>query len=339
MKTLSIILSMFQTAVRPQHSLAAQQYLLQTKDGAATCIRHYQGEGEPVLIAHGITSNLNFWDMRKDRSLAVYLHQQGYDVWLSSFRGHDCAKINVDGKPQQSGWTIDHYGKYDLDAVIEHITENSKQNSLHFVAHSLGGMALMSYIDTHSDERLSSVSLAGTPGDFADADAALKLAINIGPYSPSSIPTDQLAKLISILPITPFENLIYSKTHRNFTDHRDMLSTVAGPTSRGEIEHMLQTFELGYFAPFGETRSHLVTIEQATTPLLLIAGRADHIAPVDRVYRYYQHWGGAKTFVIAGREYGFKSDYGHCDVSMGEKAPEEIYPLILRQIKSTSSSQ
>ena len=65
-------------------------------------------------------------------------------------------------------------------------------------------------------------------------------------------------------------------------------------------------------------------------PLRVIAGRADRVAPVDRVVPYYDLAGSAeKDYILAGRANGFASDYGHLDLVLGDHAAEEIYPRIV----------
>ena len=76
-------------------------------------------------------------------------------------------------------------------------------------------------------------------------------------------------------------------------------------------------------------RNYKETLGEQNIPALFIAGRADRIAPVDRVYGYYDALGSTdKRLVIAGKAYGFSMDYGHLDYSLGQAAPKEIYPLL-----------
>jgi poly(3-hydroxyalkanoate) synthetase len=71
-----------------------------------------------------------------------------------------------------------------------------------------------------------------------------------------------------------------------------------------------------------------------TVPTLVIAGRADQIAPVDRVMAFYTSVGAPeRRLVIAGRTTGFAVDYGHLDLTLGDHAATEIFPLIAEWLR------
>ena len=75
--------------------------------------------------------------------------------------------------------------------------------------------------------------------------------------------------------------------------------------------------------------NYIDAISQVQTPALVIAGRGDQIAPVDRVLATYEALGSPeKRFVIAGRSTGFSADYGHVDITLGDHVREELFPLI-----------
>ena len=62
----------------------------------------------------------------------------------------------------------------------------------------------------------------------------------------------------------------------------------------------------------------------------MIAGRADRIAPADRVQPLLEQAGSAeKAYFLAGRISGLSHDYGHLDLVIGDDAAEEIYPRIV----------
>ncbi len=46
------------------------------------------------------------------------------------------------------------------------------------------------------------------------------------------------------------------------------------------------------------------------------------------VARAKEHLGGPVKLVIAGRAHGFSEDYGHADLILGRRAPDEIFPLV-----------
>ena len=67
----------------------------------------------------------------------------------------------------------------------------------------------------------------------------------------------------------------------------------------------------------------------AESPLLVMAGSADQVAPPKMV----QPWIDAvasvdTTWVEAGIAHGFSADYGHLDLPLGDHVGMEIYPII-----------
>ena len=71
---------------------SADYYYTKTDDGMTLALRRYQPveidqAKNPIILCHGLSYNLLFWDLREDVSLAQYLAQAGYDVWSLSLRG------------------------------------------------------------------------------------------------------------------------------------------------------------------------------------------------------------------------------------------------------------
>jgi pimeloyl-ACP methyl ester carboxylesterase len=63
-------------------------------------------------------------------------------------------------------------------------------------------------------------------------------------------------------------------------------------------------------------------------PMMLVAGSKDLLAPPLAVARAQEHLGGPVKLVVAGRGHGFAEDYGHADLVLGRRAPDEIFPLV-----------
>jgi hypothetical protein len=68
---------------------------------------------------------------------------------------------------------------------------------------------------------------------------------------------------------------------------------------------------------------------RATTPLLLLSGRVDPLAPPWAGRAAWRSWGASdKDFVILGEGWGQAYDYGHLDLVLGDGLREEVFPLI-----------
>jgi pimeloyl-ACP methyl ester carboxylesterase len=75
--------------------------------------------------------------------------------------------------------------------------------------------------------------------------------------------------------------------------------------------------------------------DRIKAPLLLIAGSRDLLAPPAAVEWVRSRAGSQDIeFVLASRATGFSADYGHGDLVLGERAPEEIFPLVVRWLEA-----
>ena len=116
----------------------AESVRLHTSDGAPIQLHRHPGDGQPVLVVHGISSNHRCWDLSPERSLAVALAEAGYDAWLLDLRGHGDAIVP---EARTHGWTVDDYGGRDMHRAITHIQGQTGAERVAIVGHSMGGGA------------------------------------------------------------------------------------------------------------------------------------------------------------------------------------------------------
>lgn len=318
----------------PAHCALAERHDVVTADGAAVALHRHPAEGPPVILVHGISSNRHCWDLDEQRSLATYLAAAGFDTWLLDLRGHGDSTRDARGLEQRSGWSVDDYGRYDVPAAVAYVRARTGADKVAYVGHSMGGMVAAITLSTQPETAasLSSVVAVGSPLDFSDPDpvigAALQLASLTGPLLPvvqSSIGADLQAS-IRKNPL-PVDAILYNDI-ADPAVRADMYRSVVSPLSGGELEQFGQLKAGGAFRSADGQVDYLAALAQVEVPVMVIAGRADNVAPVDRVLPYYSALGGEKALVIAGRATGFAADYGHMDLALGDHAREEIFPLI-----------
>lgn len=316
------------------------QALIETLDKAAICLHHYPGKGEAVLLVHGIASNANFWDVSDDLSVAQTLQTQGFDVWALDERGHGAAKKNHERKRQRYGWTIDDYGRYDVDTAIQYIQDQG-HTDVHYVGHSLGGMILAPYVAAHGTEALKSITVIASPMDFAHPDLLWRVANPIAALSPPKIPTDHIARMGAVFPRTPlgFDSLLFSEGSLTSKQRRTMYRRVVSPMTRKEITQFRRTFINGVFLS-EDGINYEKTLETVQTPALVVAGRGDHAAPSDRVMGYYHALGSSeKKWIVMGTDFGHQHDYGHLDIILSDGAFDDFIPLFVDWLNTQSVSQ
>jgi pimeloyl-ACP methyl ester carboxylesterase len=320
---------------KASHCTATERHPVVTADGAEVVLHRHPSEGgRPVVIVHGISSNHHCWDLSAGRSLGTYLADQGIDAWLLDLRGHGDSRFWADGHRLRSGWTVDDYGLQDLPAAIDYVRRETGQPQVGLVGHSLGGMVAAIYASSYpgGDKSLSSLVAVGSPMEFSDPDPVLLsglLAARIyGPFLPV-VPSPLAARIQGALPgkVLPVDDLLFNDISEDM--RTTMYRRIVSPMVGGELKQFGQSLRTGTFTAAGGTVDYGALLGRIETPTLVIAGRADRVAPPDRVLAYYQGVGAAeKAFVIAGRAYGFSVDYGHLDLPLGDHAQEEIFPLI-----------
>lgn len=311
----------------------AEQIQVPTDDGGAVALHHHPGPGPPVIVVHGISSNHHCWDLAPDRSLAVALVEAGYDAWLLDLRGHGDARFDARGEPQRGGWTIDDYGRYDVPAAIEAVRAATGAHKVGYVGHSMGGMVAAVYTALYGDDALAALVVVASPVEFSDPDPLLALggaSMTAGTVL-GRVHTPMMADLAALMRHAPFrfDDILFSSDNLSPAARRLMYQQVVSPLTRGELRQFSGILQQGRFTSEDGSIDYLDALSRLRTPLLTIAGRADQVATADRVRPWVERAGSAeKRFVLAGRVNGFLHDYGHLDLTVGDDAAEEIYPLI-----------
>ncbi len=337
MRTLPLLLlmacSVRRTHVAP-HASERPVHRVRTADGAEVALQHYANPGAPVVVlCHGISSNHHFWDLDPEHSLAVYLHDNGFDVWNMDLRGHGLATRQSTGKRQPRGWTVDDYGLYDLPAAFSYVTEQTGTSQLNYVGHSLGGMVLAIHLSQTPDSPIERAVVVGSPLSFHAPSSLTKMLV--GNARRLSLirrwPTPVLATSLSWFgthaPLAA-DVMLFQPDNMDRPVQRRMLNTIVSPMVGGELRQFHQSTD-GWFHSADGTIRYDTALSNVDIPMLFIAGRGDHVAPPDSVRTYYDAIRSQdKTFIVASRVNGFSADYGHLDLGLGDHAATEIYPRI-----------
>ncbi|KAI5638926.1 alpha/beta hydrolase fold domain-containing protein [Phthorimaea operculella] len=122
-----------------------QRVTVQTQDGYKLALYRIQGNGDPVLLVHGLTNSAVDWfTVGKENSLPILLAEQGYDVWLISCRGsttesqgHTSYSLPGDAD-QYWDFSWDEMGLYDLPATIDYILQATGKSQVKYVGFSQG---------------------------------------------------------------------------------------------------------------------------------------------------------------------------------------------------------
>lgn len=311
-----------------------------TEDGAHVALHRYEQPGRPaVLLCHGISSNSRFWDLDEDHSLALYLHDAGFDVWNMDLRGHGVAEKTPEGKRVRGRWSIDDYGHFDMPAAIAHVRAETGGQPLHFVGHSMGGMVFAIYLASRETPEVSSAVIVASPLDFEDLDRTYQTMGRLSKVGKGirKIPTPFLARVQALFgraTIGRFDELVYNPENLDPKVARQMLRTVVSPLYGGEVEQFQQILATETFTSLdGDTR-YQDALGHVELPMLFFAGRADRVVSPDRVRGYFEAVGSTeKSWIVLSKAGGASANYGHLDFGVGLHATEEVFEPIARWLR------
>jgi cholesterol oxidase len=95
---------------------------------------------EPVLLIHGLAQgSLIFAHPAMEVSMADYLAEKGYDIWLLDYRLSN--QLSAQDVPN-TGWSMDEIGAFDVPMAVDALLENyPPETRVHVFAHCVGAVA------------------------------------------------------------------------------------------------------------------------------------------------------------------------------------------------------
>ncbi len=302
--------------------------LLTTSDGARISLFHLPADGPPVLLLHGLAANHRTWDL-DGHGLAGPLQRAGYDVWMVDLRG----RLDSVGGGGPRRWDLDDYGQFDVETALSHISDSTQAATVACIGHSMGGMVLATHHSFHGSEKVGPVIILGSPLDFSYPDPVLTagaVAMRLG-QPVRKIQGQWASKAASIFPKTPLIDAFVGEpgaTSRK--TRRDIYRTVVAPMNAGEMAQLARTIDEGSLVSEDGNIHHVDNLSTWTSPLLVVAGRTDRIAPPDRVVTWVDAVASEDvTWWVPGRANGLSHEYGHVDLVLADDVETTIAPMLL----------
>jgi len=288
-------------------------------------------QGAVVLLAHGTSVNrTNF--LLQGSDLAAYLAAQGFDVWLTEYRG-DRTSRPPDARTWRRGdWDADDIAGLDIPAVMDHIAARTGRDQVFWVGHSLGGA--LGYIVAQGPEadRIAGLVAIGSPGAFVHPNDLARFGFRHRRLLPldGQVPTRPLSQLLApAVRDHPRSYPIHVITNTANADP-DRIRAFVGPgmenTGRGLLEQYTSWMEGGHLISRDGSIDYTVGLANIRAPALLFAGRVDHIVPAWTVRYAHDHLGSAdRSLVTLGVGWGTEQEYGHGDLVVGDRAEAEVF--------------
>ncbi len=302
-------------------------YRVPTDDGAAIALGRYHARGErryaePVILCHGLGANRFHLDFDERYSLARHLARVGFETWVLELRGRGLAGASGE-------FTFDDQAEHDVRAAIRTVLSTGAREVL-WVGHSKGGLTLYAHLARNPQAPVRAAVALGAPFTFA-VQPGLRLFIRrIEPLLRlKSIPTRRITGIAFFgAPPGPMTRYMMRAENMDPEVVRRALANVPADVSGGVGRQFARWVSTNAFTSYDGSFDYRAPLSEVRLPFLLLAGGKDLLAPPMAVARAKEHLGGPVKLVIAGTGHGFAEDYGHADLVLGRRAPDEIFPLV-----------
>ncbi len=296
-----------------------------TDDGWTGQIRHYAADGPPVLLVHGMGANHYNWDFRPEVSLAAWLQERGYDVWIPALRG-DQDTVAPSRRARRS-ITFDDLAVHDVPAILDTVRGVTGDAQVSWVGHSMGGMLLYTTLAQWPDRIAAGVTI-GSPATFPDTLWEHRALGHVGwaLAGRGRFPGAVLARWSSAMfgLKTPLFGLIADRENLDVPVANGLARVALTDLSRPMARQAASWMKAGTITRVDGS----AWVEHgADVPLLAIGASHDKVVPPANVEATCVLF-PACDYVLAGTATGFSRDYGHVDAVLGTTAPLEVYPLI-----------
>ncbi|XP_012536944.1 lipase 3 [Monomorium pharaonis] len=138
-----------------KHGYSAEEHYVTTEDGYDLVIHRISGSPlsnsqqrrKVVFLQHGILCTSDCWVLiGPGKDLAFLLADQGYDVWVGNVRGNSyCRSHRKMSTRDKNFWQFSQHemGTRDLPVMIDYVLNYTKQETLHYIGHSMGTTLLL----------------------------------------------------------------------------------------------------------------------------------------------------------------------------------------------------
>ena len=300
-------------------------FFTRTRDGwelaIGRCRPGVRARVPPVLLLHGIAMNRQAFEFGLPRyALAAYLAGAGLDCYSLDLRGHGASRPGGPGAARR--WNLDTYLAEDLPAAFEAIERRTGSAQVLVVGHSQGALLGLAAAERYP-ERVAGLVAMAPPIHFEKSGplrdlVRLRLALH-GPFTALS------ARMVA--PFAGFWHPQPAQLAVNLENvepgvYRRLLANVIENLPPGVVAQF-RTFILeDSFRSMDGSIDYRAGLPFCRQPALFVAARGDGLAPPAVVSAANALWGGPKQLVV------FEADYGHTDLLLGRRAPEEVYPVV-----------
>ena len=329
--------------IRKPHQLDHFEATVRTADGWELSLFRWRPaaskpgsrvHGVSLILAHGTGVNRMCF-LAEGSNWAEYLSARGYDVWIPEYRG-DRSSRAPDARTWKAGERgVDDIAEQDLPAVLDHVLAATGQQQVWWVGHSLGGLLGMILLQGDQADRIAGLVTLGSPGAIVHVEQASETAHRAAAVVPKRgpIPSRAMGKaLLPTLDMAPDDGLFHALFNLENIDQRVMTDFVGvgmEDIGRRTFEQYGSWIKTGRITSVDGSKDYTAGLAKVRVPALVFAGRVDHTVAPWTVLAGFDRLGSAdKRFVILGRAWGERNDYGHADLLMGDWVEDEVIPQV-----------
>jgi alpha-beta hydrolase superfamily lysophospholipase len=302
-------------------------YRVPTDDGASIALGRYHPRGErryaePVILCHGLGANRFHLDFDERYSLARHLARAGFEAWVLELRGRGLAGPCGD-------FTFDDQAEHDVRCAVRTVLSTGAKEVL-WVGHSKGGLTLYAHLARNPQAPVRAAAVLGSPFTFA-VQPGLRLFIQrVEPLLRLKVLPTRRITSIAVLGAPPGPISRYMMLASNMEPEviKRAMANVPADIAGGVGRQFARWISTNAFTSHDGSFDYRPPLAGVRIPFLLLAGSRDLLAPPMAVARAKEHLGGPVKLVVAGKAHGFAEDYGHADLVLGRRSPDEIFPLV-----------
>lgn len=267
-------------------------------------------KGPTVFALHGAIENGKIFYSKNQKGLGPFLAKSGFDVFIADLRGRGESFPQISKKSK--------YGQYhsitqELPLFFDKIFTLKMEHKIHLLAHSWGGVLLMSYLARYPDffQKIKSAVFFGTKRRILSQNFEKFWKIDLFWNLISSL----LIKWKGFLPAKEFG---LGSDNESAESWKDSKLWIKGP--------WIDTCDSFDYAS--------AITEHKIFPLLNLVGSNDFCLGNPRDVKLFLDECKMKVNIdIIGKRNGYHHDYGHIDILTHSDSEKEIYPLVLNWFK------
>jgi len=154
------------------HKYTKEIYNVETKDGFSVILTRYVGSKRPsIMLIHGMSCNHKIFDWDENHSLARFLNNDDWDIWMLDLRTHDgdgdfwfgeLRSMESDREPICRYWDFDRtYLQKDVVTAVAFVLNMSQYKQIILGGHSYGGYLAYAYAESIGQKNLAGILTTG----------------------------------------------------------------------------------------------------------------------------------------------------------------------------------